>query len=471
MKKILLLSWMLCIGSVFGQNNDFGTKFEFSTKYEKDAKFVLKDNYNHYLFSALNVEGMLTKNQLLLRKFDQKNVLVDTYIHDYGAKDRTTLNNYLGFYEIGNEKIVVFTESYSGKLKKKEWFKHVFDKKTAKFETTLLATFEIESLMKSGTTLVRKSENGNFFGLDFIPRKEKEAPEMNKIMVFGANGELAWQKDVEADPAFATFSLTVTNSGKMVLQRNPKSWKVGNTMVLVSAETTEAKKFNEEIKLNEMRSVTIGEQEYLIGFNSPNKGIRTGDFDDLVFYDLTAGTILKNNKVSGFSAIKGIKNVNINGLFYENEEIVIFAEAQADIPMTAAIGAPVSFDPNFNNLKPSVFVLGKDGTLKSQNDLYTERAYNFANFFKSFGVLNVKGNYFLNYSYADNYNTYGRLARIDASNQYKNSGVVYDSSQIKSTNRLVAHLLAFFPDSNRTVFAIMTSDTEMQLVNVYNVKY
>lgn len=471
MNKIVLFCWMLCISMVFGQNNDFGTKFEFSTKHEKDAKFVLKDNYNHYLFSALNVEGMLTKNQLLLRKFDQKNVLVDTYIHDYGVKDRTTLNNYLGFYEIGNEKVVVFTESYSGKLKKKELFKHVFDKKTAKFETTLLATFEIESLMKSGTTLVRKSENGNFVGLDFIPKKEKEAPEMNKIMVFGANGELVWQKDVEADPAFATVNLTVTNSGKMVLLRNPKSWKVGNTMVLVSAETTEAKKFNEEIKLNEMRSVTIGEQEYLIGFNSPNKGIRTGDFDDLVFYDLTAGTILKNNKVSGFSAIKGIKNVNINGLFYENDEIVIFTEAQADIPMTPAIGAPVSFDPNFNNLKPSVFVLGKDGALKSQNDLYTERAYNFANFFKSFGILNVKGNYFLNYSYADNYSSYGKLARLDASKQYKNSGVVYDSSQIKSTNRLIAHLLAFFPDSNRTLFAIMTSDSEMQLVNVYNIKY
>lgn len=471
MKKTALLALLLCISLAFGQNNDFGTKFEFSTKYEKDAKFVLKDNYNHYLFSALNVDGMLAKNQLLLRKFDQKNVLVDTYIHDFAAKDRTTLNNYLGFYEIGNEKIVAFTESYSGKLKKKELFKHVFDKKTAKFETTLLATFEIESLMKSGTTLFRKSESGNFIALDFIPRKEKEAPEMNKVMVFGANGELVWQKDVEADPAFATVNLTVTNSGKVVLLRNPKSWKVGNVMVLVSADNAEVKKFNEEIKLNELRSVTIGEQEYLIGFNSPNKGIRTGDFDNLVFYDLNAGTILKNNKVNGFSAIKDIKNVNINNLFYYNDEIVVFAEAQADIRMTPAIGAPVSFDPNFNNLKPTVLVLGKDGTLKSQNDLYSERAYNFANFFKSYGLLDVKGNYFLNYSYADNYNTYGKLARIDASNQYKNSGSVYDSSQIKSTNRLVAHLLAFFPDSNRTVFAIMTSDTEMQLVSVYNIKY
>ena len=129
-----------------------GERFKFDRVNEKDVKIVLKDNYNHYLFSAINIDGMMRQYEISFRKFDQKNHLVETFVKDYGKKDAATskadqsfLHNYLGSFEISNGKMVVITENYSGRAKIKEIFKHVFDKATGKFETSLIASYPIES--------------------------------------------------------------------------------------------------------------------------------------------------------------------------------------------------------------------------------------------------------------------------------------------------------------------------------------
>src|SRR5688500_9734038 len=104
-KKITVLTAICFLNLSLAQvKYEAGESFEFDPKHEKDAKIVLKDNYNHYLFSATNYS---TENDIYIRKFDQKNHLVETFIKDFTKQDPATsradirfLSNYLGSFEI-----------------------------------------------------------------------------------------------------------------------------------------------------------------------------------------------------------------------------------------------------------------------------------------------------------------------------------------------------------------------------------
>ena len=134
--NILIVIIALISATVFGQvRKEWGAKFDYDQKNEQDPKVVLLDNYNHYMLTVINVDGMQATNQIILRKFDQKNNLVNTFVQEFPNKDMFTLHNYMGSFEIGTDKVVVFTDTYSNKTKKKEIHKVVFDKKSQTFTT------------------------------------------------------------------------------------------------------------------------------------------------------------------------------------------------------------------------------------------------------------------------------------------------------------------------------------------------
>lgn len=469
-KSILILLFVFSSIVLFAQNNEISKKFEFNSLTEKDAKFVLKDAYNHYLFSVINIDGMLRNNIINLRKFDQKNQLVQTFTQDFAPKDISTLNNYLASYEIGNDKIVVFTESYSGKLKKKEIFKHVFDKTTGKFETSLVTTYPIESLSKSGDTYVRKSENNKYIGICFRRNSPKKEPEsVNLIMLDFNTLNTVWQKDVTFESTFVTRSITVTNSGKAVLLREPNSYKEKNYLVLVSAEGQEDKTIETEIKLHEPKAITIGSQDYLLAFNYPAKGIRRGDFQHLLFYDLEAGSTIQNISVGDFNTVKDIRDVVIQNIFQQNNEIILFAEAKAEIVVKPTPGMAVSWDTKYRYEMPTIIVLGNDGTLKKADKL-TDSSNKSSDFYHSFGLVNIKGNYHINNGFN------GGFYQLDSANNYNNNQNKYVSlsylmnPRVNPGDVMVYQLSAYIPESNRLIFAVMANEKEMYLVNNFNFK-
>src|SRR3982751_2363679 len=102
MKHKIFLLIAVCISTIsFGQiKYEWGEKFAFNDQEESNPQLVLVDNYNSYLLTITQVDGMLSSHKLTIRKFDQKNQLVDTYTQEFQKIDAGTLYNYIGFKEV-----------------------------------------------------------------------------------------------------------------------------------------------------------------------------------------------------------------------------------------------------------------------------------------------------------------------------------------------------------------------------------
>jgi hypothetical protein len=418
MKNVLLLfvGFLLISVSSNAQSPEFGTSFEFNPKTELDVKFVMKDNYNHYLFSVVNVDGMLRDNRIIIRKFDQKNKLVQTFSQVFNPTDVSYLNNYLGSIESGTDKMIAITESYSKKSLKKEISKHVFDKKTGTFESAIIATYPIESMMKSGTSFVRTSQNNNFIGIDFIAYSPKGEPEKNFITMMDANGIVLWQKEVPLDPTFSTHHLTVTNSGNAVLLRNPKSYKQSSALTLITKDANEDKSFEAPINVYEPKAVSIGTKDYLIAVNYPNKS-RSCDFENILLYDLENGKVLGNDKLTDYCQLKNIKDVLIRSITLQNNEIVIFLEGKSEIVTTPVPGAPVRWDKDYKYENSRVVVMSFEGKIKNDKKIIADN-YQYSNFYHSYGVLNIKGDFYINNGFSNTGSYSNSFIALDATKNY-----------------------------------------------------
>lgn len=469
---LLFLALALLSNIAIAQSPEIGTSFEFNQKTEKDAKFVLKDNYNHYLFSVINIDGMLRDNRIIIRKFDQKNKLVETFTKVFNPEDVSYLNNYLGSFESSTDKIIAITESYSKKSLKKEISKHVFDKKTASFESTVIATYAIESMSKSGTSMVRTSENNNFTGIDFIASSPKGAPEVNFITMLDVNGNILWQNEAPLDPAFSTRSLTITNSGNAVLLRAPKSWKQTTAITLISKDGKEDKSFESAINVYEPKAISIGTKDYLVAINYPDK-TRSCDFENILLYDLENGKVLGNDKLTDFCKLKNIKDVLIRNITLQNNEIVVFLEGKSEIETTPVPGAPVKWDKDYKYENARIVVMSFEGKIKSDKKLINNNNL-YSNFYHSYGILNIKGDFYINNGYTNSGSYSNSIIPLEAAKNYEtnpNRNLDLSSAFNNSVSqKLVNQLLCYFPDNNRLVVATMTDEKEMSLINIYGLK-
>lgn len=460
---ILSVFLFLIIGTSFAQTSIWGEKFDFDTKNELDPKFVLVDNYNHYLLTVLNRIGMMAKSEIILRKFDQKNILVETITHPLPVLDSGTLHNVLGSFAIGNDKAVVFTQSYSNKAKKNDIYKHVFEKATGNFNSVLIASYPIVSAMKSGNVTVNQSENKMYFALNYQVHSSKKEPDVNHVKVINGNSlEIEWEKEVTYTDEFYTRDVVATNSGNVVFVRPAYSYKLDNYISLVTKEDQKAMKVGEKIDIHKPIAISIGTQDYLLAFNYPSKGVRRGDFGYLMLYDLSSGSILQNNDIEGFNSVTKIKEITFRNIVSQNNMIYIFAEAKVDAtpkPTPGSTGFPetiYTYGPSF------LIMMGNDGKVTKMNPILTSNK-NVADLYQSFGLLNVKGNYFINTGLYNGFYSWNEV--INNQKTSDRVGFGYRTYEVNSGTKVeyVNQLMHYYSDRNQIMFAKVVNGSQMAL--------
>lgn len=472
MKKILLFLLIISFQTSFSQlRYDFGPSFDYDVKGENNPEFVLTDNYNTYLLTTMNVYGgMVQTYKMIVRKFDQKNKLTGTYIQDFPKFDIGTLHNVLGTSVSNTGKASVFVESYSNKSKKTELSMLVFDKKTNAITTTTLLNYPILSASKAANVGMEKSQNGNFIALRIVKYRAKDQPELTTVMVLDAHSlEVVWQKEISFDDAFITESHSVSNSGKVVLVRSAKDFKVDTYLTVVTKDGQENKTFEEPLKLQQTKIITIGTQDYLLGFNYTKKGSHNTDFDKLLFYDIDQGKTFHNTNISEFANFKKLRSVDFKNIIVMSNEIHLFTQTKTEIEVKNPDGTMNSqafFDPKFRYQVANVFVLGIDGSVKSIVKLPTDTTSQIS-VSDAFGLLNIKGT---NYVNTGNFNSFFALNNDFTKNANATYSFYNNNDEERSSFTYVNQLVTYIADSNRLVFARTIGDDKMSLVNMMNMK-
>jgi hypothetical protein len=470
MKKIVLIISLFTVISTFAQNDIIvGEKFDFSAKFDQNPQLVLKDNYNHFLASVINADGIQATHRFEVRKFDQKNNLVDTFSHNF-AIDIQTLHNNHGIYELDENKVGVIIESYSGKRKISEIFSYIFDKKSGTFTSKLIASFPILSAYKSGTVIASKSQNGRYISVIYQKVNSKKEPEESECFLLNANTfETIWQKTTTfQDEYYSTFR-TVTNNGKIIFVREPRSYKETNYLVVIDSKTQENKPIEENFKIHQPISVSIGDKDYLIAFNYKNKGLRRGDFGYIMFYDLEQGKALFNNEVEGFS-LNNMKEVLFSNVFIENNEIRVFAEGK--IKAEAPKAAPgefnrTFFDEKYNYGPAKILIFSNEGELKKQVKIETNDNNKEANLYHSFGMFNNKGQYYINTGmFHINTSTYYGFYKLNPSANFESTTLNLNLINGDYSFRSVNQLMFFNSDTNKVLFTRTTSDNKMFFISI-----
>lgn len=461
--------FLFVVSFLNAQNSIKGDNFEFNKDFEENPQIVLVDNYNHYLFTVTNRDGIQASHKLTLRKFDQKNQLVDIFVKDF-AIDLYTLHNFHGAYEIDDSKIAFIIESYSNKRKINELFKYVFDKKTGKFTSIVIISHVSTDDKKFGYFDVTKSQNNKFIGINYETKNKKKEPEVLDCIVLNLpTFDEVYKKTVQFEDEFYTDEKLISNSGNFVFLRRPRSYKETNYFVVISKDGESKKSVDENTRVHKPISISIGTQDYLMAFNYRDKGIRRGDFGSIFLYDLEAGKILKNNEIEDFNKTKDIQEVNFGNVYVENNEIRLFVEGRYKSGTKPSQSFPDSkmTDPVYNYGPSNLLVFSYDGTLTNNIPLVVNPQSE-PTLYHSFGMLNVKGEYIINPGvYYKGNNLHNWLYKINPNNKYAFTNLNYryhigDNVSYKFVNQIVH----YFPDTNRfLVAAVVTNENKMGLLS------
>ena len=468
MKKYFIKVFIsLCITFSFAQNTVVGPKFDFDQKSEIDPRIVLADNYNYYLFSIINRDGMMAKHEIVFRKFDQKNQLIDTYKQNF-AIDLFTLHNYRGGFELDNNKLVVFVESYSNKRKVSELIQYTFDKKTNAFDTKVVVSYPIESLSKSGDFSVSQSPSKQYFGIIYKKHNTKKEPENSDCLLLdGKSLAQLWKKSVSFSDEFYSSEKVTTNSGKIIFVREPRGYKETPYLVQISQENQENKTFEEDTRIQKPITFSIGTQDYLMCFNYKRKGVRGGDFGNFMLYDLNGGRVLKNNPIDDFNRTPKIKDVIIRKVDLENNEIRVFTEGiyeSGTKPVTTSFGSTMQ-EPKYNFGPAHLLVFSFEGDLK-QNIKLENNPDAEPELFQSYGVMNIKGNYVVQCGLSvKSNNFYYGFYKLNPNNKFEKSSISCNYSEnghygYKNINQVIY----YFNDTNNFLVSRLYNDGQMALV-------
>ena len=377
---------------------EWGGKFDYEIKLEENPKVVLVDNYNHYLATIVNKDGMMAQHGIIMRKFDQKNNLVNTFTQDFPDKSMFTLHNFLGSYELGKDKVVFFIDSYSNKTKKKSINRIVFDKTTDKFTTTLIVDYTFESLSKSGTATVVASQNGNYFGVVYSKFSNRKIAEVDECTVIdGKTFDVVWKKTITFPLEFYTGDITMTNSGKLVFVKRVVDKGAKHSLYVVDATSEADKDLGAEIKISKPLAISIGTQDYLIAFNF-KASYRETSYSNIMLYDLQGGRILNNDAIEVFSGVKDIQDVQYNMVNIHDNQIDLFTECKYQTgskPSSAFPNDPKFNDPVFSFGAGMFIVMNTEGKVKKSMKLLNKVPFS-NEVISNFGLLNFKGNYYLN---------------------------------------------------------------------------
>ncbi|MGV3696768.1 hypothetical protein [Flavobacterium sp.] len=492
--RITALLMLLITAASFAQQPkvEWGPKFDYDVKLEEDAKIVLADNYNHYLFSVANRHGMMSQHTINMRKFDQKNKLVNTFKENFPNKDTYTLYNYLGSYELGKDKMIIFIDSYSNKTKKKDIHRIVFDKNTDTFTSTLIVSYTFESLSKSGTAYVVASQNGRYFGVIYSKFSNRKIAEVDEVTVLDANSlEVAWQKTVTFPLELYSGDMTLTNSGKLVIVKRlvDKSSKHSLLVVDVNGETD---KDLGEIKISKPVSITIGTQDYLIALNESAK-IRALFYNNIMLYDLDAGRIINNDQIDFFKGINDVQDVRFKYVFVDENQIDVFVECKHQTGTKPSQGSFAN-DPRFNEAVFSygqgmIVSMNREGKVLSSAKIVGNDKPFSNDLVDNFGILKYKGDYYINtYAFskrnniwvehgvfnqlvAPKYTTQTQKIRFpdylykEGSDDDDDEMVDRPTGQYVGNGTYIHQFVNYFPDTRRLLFAQYYADGKVAFVN------
>jgi hypothetical protein len=490
--RIAVLIMILATATMFAQTKiEWGSKFDYDVKLEQDPKVVMADNYNHYLISIANRHGMMAQHAVTIRKFDQKNNLVNTFKQDFPNKDTYTLYNCLGVYELGKDKMVIFTDSYSNKTKKKEIHRIIFDKNTDTFSTTLIVGYTFESLSKSGTAYVVASQNGAYFGVIYSKFSNRKIMEVDECTVLnGTTFDVAWQKTVTFPLEFYSGDITMTNSGKLVFVKRVVSKSEKHALLVVDANGETDKELGAEIKISKPIAITIGTQDYLIAFNF-RASYREWAYSNIMLYDLELGKMINNDPINIFPGIKDIQEIRYNYISVHDNQIDLFTECKYQTGTKPSTGS-FSNDPRFNDPvfafgSGTLVVLDKAGKVLTNNKIVDGAAIPFSNaLVDNFGVLSYKGDYYINtYAFTDRkveYAVFNQLVGPEFKVQkqkmqfpyYNTSGGGDNDDEMDDTRgnaysggSIVHQFVNYFPDSKRLLFAKYFGDGKVAFVSYF----
>lgn len=415
-----------------------GAKFEMNAEKETDAKIVLQDNYNFYLHTVSNVFGMLPKHEITFRKFDQKNQLVNTYTKDFKI-DISTLHNHMGSYEIDNNKVAVYIESYANKTKQIQLYQYVFDKTTGEFTTTVIATYPLISLLRMGNFRVSRSQNGAYIAVVFEkyhPKKEPE--EIDCILLDGKTLKEVSKKTVTYTDESRGHGFNVSNTGKIILVRYPDGNKYSKYLTLVEGENVVNKNVAEAVGFNNPQMISIGSVEYLVSFNYSNNRYTRGNYTHFAFYDFENGRLLKNSPID-FKYNSEIADISIENVFVENNEIHVFVEGQFKngiIPNKSFPNDPNMGDPKYAFGPCRLLVFSTEGDYKSTQE-FDNRYYGDCPFYHSMGVVKIMSDYLIQTGV---YSEYSTLYKVGTDTKTKTTinpnYAITNNIQCRNVNRL-----------------------------------
>lgn len=492
-----LLLILITVKVVAQPKMEWGSKFDYDVVNEVDPKVVMADSYNHYLISIVNKHGMQPLHTVIIRKFDQKNNLVNTFKQDFPNKDTYTLYNCLGTFELGKDKVVIFTDSYSNKTKKKEIHRIIFDKNTDTYTTTLIAGYTFESISKSGTAYVVGSQNGAYFGVVYSKFTNRKIAEVDECTLLdGHTFDVVWQKTVTFPLEFYSGDITTTNSGKLVFVKRVVDKGAKHSLYVVDATTETDKELGADIKISKPIAISIGTQDYLIAFNF-KASFREWAYSNIMLYDLQLGKIITNDEINIFPGIKDIQEVRYNYVNIHDNQIDLFAECKYQIGSKPSGSPSFASDPKFNEAvygfgSGTLIVMDKAGKVLNNNKFTDGRAMPFSNaLVDNFGVLNYKGDYYINtFTFREEkhrlieYAVFNQLVgpTFKTSTQklqfpyYNTSGGGDSDDEIDDTKgnaysggSIVHQFVNYLPDSKRLLFAKYFGDGKVAFVSYFGV--
>ena len=479
--------WLFFASSILSAQikKEWGAKFDYEIKLEQDPKVVLVDNYNHYLMSIVNKDGLMAQHGIIMRKFDQKNNLINTFTENFPDKSMFTLYNFLGSYELGKDKIVVFTDSYSNKTKKKSIHRIIFDKTTDKFTTTLIVDYTFESISKSGTASVVASQNGNYFGVVYSKFNNKKIAEVDECTVIdGKTFDVVWKKTITFPIEYYSGDITITNSGKLVFIKRVVEKSAKHSLYVVDATSETDKDLGAEIKISRPLAISIGTQDYLIAFNF-KASYREWAYSNIMLYDLQGGKILNNNTIEAFPGIKDIQDVKFNMVNMHDNQIDLFTECKYQTGTKPSTLDSFKNDPKFNDPVFSfgagmLIVMNTEGKVTKSMKLLDKVPYS-NDLISNFGLLNIKGNYYLNTSAwggarnNEEYPVMYQLNPLSFSNVIQNiqlpipSNLYHNEDGDNGGGIYIHQFFNYFQDSKRLLLAKFYSDGKVQFVSYFGI--
>lgn len=446
-----------------------GTKFTTDAHLEKDEKLVLADDYNSYMFSVINIDGLMRNTfphkKLLMRKLDQNGSLIDTYVKDYANKTNGVLHNYLGSRQIDNNTFVAFTEEYFGKENRKEVFQHVFSKKDGTFTSKSIAKYTIESANKSGTTYVVFSENGKYAAVFNDRYAGKKTDNINDAMVIDLRTlSPLWTKEISLSSDFVEKSLTLTNSGKIVLLRKAAGWKEAYKMEVVSDTEDKDLPYDDKYIPEKLYAISKNDNDYLVAFGRKNQAVTLAGstFGTVMMYDIRSGKgVISTTNLSGSKDMSDVKVIKT--IVKDNEVLMAVQQESITRPLPTAMNRFP--DPEYKLDTGVLIKFSPEGSVKQFVPLGSNPAGRRIHVIESGNTLYVSSFYpkgaFGNTGFSMKSFDFASLAPKELVTDYrgKNFFMNYGFTD--------GNLISFVPDTNKLMF-LEKENKDFRMINLYN---